>query len=450
MFDLNRFLMDRELRAEKQFQLIEKLKLPLISLRTNYPGENKNEFIPLQIVDEIAHELLSILGKNIVNEEIIESLEGKSYLFSVDMDAISLKKLTMEIEETHILGRYVDIDVFDENSNPLSRQQFGHSKRKCFICDEMAFVCGRNFTHTHEEIKKHIENKYKLFLKQEKQGIKCADSLSDLALKSMILEVSSNPSFGLVSPLTKGSHTDMDFFTFVESSFAIKPFFKEMALAGYSPLSLDIIFNKIRKIGILAERDMFLSTQGVNTHKGMIFLMGISVACVAKVLYDKKDFEEISSNISYMCRDILQDFNNLHHKSSLTHGEKLFINHGITGIRGEAKEGLKTIFNGSIEVFETALSTTCDINRAMIKTLLFLMSSLEDSTILHRHDFNTLREVQKIAKTLLENDTLHSEPVSQLLLELEKDFISKRISPGGAADALAVTIFLSQCKNKLF
>ncbi|MEG1364546.1 MAG: citrate lyase holo-[acyl-carrier protein] synthase, partial [Cetobacterium sp.] len=256
MFDLNKFLEDRETRAEKQYSLIEQFNTPLLSLRPNYPGENKNDFIAVDIVDIISKEIISILSDKIIYKEIIQSLEGKTYLFNIDIDSSELKKIAMEIEESHPLGRCVDIDIFNEESKLLSRTDFGFSKRKCFICDELAFVCGRSFTHSHEEIKLNIRNRYENYIKIKNKQEQYCDLLADFALKGIILEVSSSPSFGLVSPLTQGSHSDMNFFTFLNSSFAIKPFLKEMSLVGYSSLSIDTIFKKIRIIGISAEENM--------------------------------------------------------------------------------------------------------------------------------------------------------------------------------------------------
>ncbi|WP_426709134.1 triphosphoribosyl-dephospho-CoA synthase CitG [Cetobacterium sp. SF1] len=450
MFNLDQFLLDREERADRQFALIDKFNLPLISLRSNYPGENKNAFIPREILEIIHEEIQNILGNSIKYEENIISLEGKTFLLIVKMNAIDLKKLVMEIEEKHLLGRCVDIDIFNENKEPLSRTDLGYSKRKCFLCDNLAFACGRSMAHTHEEIQDNIKTRYINYLSYDKKRENIIDTIGDLALKAMILEVSAFPSFGLVSPLSNGSHKDMNFFTFIDSSFAIKPYLKKMAKVGFSPLSLDIIFSQIRKIGIVAEEEMFLATSGVNTHKGMIFLMGIAVAITSKVLYEDDDFSSISKYISLMCKDILKDFENININSKLTHGEKLFLNHGITGIRGEVKNGLQSIFKGSIDIFEESLNKDSDINKAMIQTLLFLMGELEDSTILHRQNIDTLKEIQKTAKKLLKSGGIYNSENVSIIKTLEDEYITRRISPGGAADSLAVTIFLSNCKNILF
>lgn len=446
MFNIEEFLLMREKRVEIQNEIIDTFKNPILVLRGNYPGEDKNNFIPTNIVKIISKEIEEIFNTKIIKKEIINSIEGLTYIFSIKTLGEEIKKIAMEIEETHVLGRCVDIDVFSEDKYPFSRTDFGGSKRKCFICNEMAFVCGRKQTHSIFEIQGFIQNKYEEYLSLEEKKLSLSNTLSNYALKSLILEVSASPSFGLVSPFTNGSHSDMDFFTFVDSSFSISNYFREVAQVSFSSLSLDLIFKKIRYLGMIAEKEMFLATNNVNTHKGMIFLMGISLACTSKSLYEKKEFNSISNNIEYMCRDILKDFNSINKKNSLTHGEKLFLDFGITGIRGIVKNGLDIVFNGSLQILIKSLAVEKNINCAMVKTLIFLMSTLEDTTILHRHNINILEEVKRKASNL--HEIFGNCIIDQkILLELEKEYTEKNISPGGSADLLAVTLFFHFSQN---
>lgn len=436
----------REKRVETQNYLIEKFKKPILVLRGNYPGEDKNNFIPTDIVKIISKDIEEIFNLKIINKKILNSIEGITYIFSIDSFGKNIKKIAMEIEETHILGRCVDIDVFDENGYPFSRSDFGGTKRKCFLCQEMAFVCGRNKTHSIQEVQNFIRKKYEeyLALKEEKEIL--SETLGNFALKSLILEVSAAPSFGLVSPLTNGAHRDMDFFTFIHSSFSISKYFKDVVSVSYSSLSLDLIFSKIRYLGKIAEIEMFKATKNVNTHKGMIFLMGISLACAAKAKFDGKSFSFISNYIKHMCRDILKDFENLENKTSLTHGEVLYIKHGISGVRGIVKDGLFIIFQGSLDIFNDSLLKDESINCAMVRTLIFLMSNLEDTTILHRHNLDILMEIQKNAKEL--HSTFNNCSIDKAILEeLEKNYIDRNISPGGSADLLAITMFFHYCES---
>lgn len=441
MFNLEEFLLMREKRVEIQNEIIENFKNPILVLRANYPGEEKNSFVAKYIVEIMKNEILEIFNSQIVYLQKIESIEGPTYICSIKALGKNVKKIAIEIEESHILGRCVDIDVFDNNGYLFSRKDFGGEKRSCLLCSDMAFVCARSKKHTQKEVQTAIEKRLEEYLDSEHNKIEIVNTFSNLALKSIILEVSASPSFGLVSPHTKGSHEDMDFFTFIDSGFSLSSYLKKVISAGYSPLSVDLIFKKIRFMGKLAEDDMFLATNNVNTHKGMIFLMGITAALTAKAKFESLSFNEIPSLIKEMCRDILKDFDNIHNKTSLTHGEKLYIRHGIVGVRGVVKNGLDIIFNGSIKIFENSLISGEHINHVMIRTLLFLMSNLEDTTILHRHDIEILNFVKLKAKNL----HLKFEKTSvniKLLTEIENEFIKKKISPGGAADLLAITMFL--------
>ncbi|MEG0068413.1 citrate lyase holo-[acyl-carrier protein] synthase [Cetobacterium sp.] len=446
MFNLEEFLLMREKRVEIQNSIINKFKKPILVLRANYPGEDKNNFIPKSIVEVIKKEITEIFNSDILIVEKISSIEGPTYIFSIDYPGIEIKKIAMVIEDNHTLGRCVDIDVFDETGYPFSRSDFGGEKRKCLICENMAFVCGRTGAHSHKQIQNVIQEKYEQYLDIVETQESISNTFSNNALKSIVLEVSSSPSFGLVSPLTKGAHKDMDFFTFLDSSFALTPYLKSVSKAGYSPLPIDLIFKKIRYMGKVSEQEMFLATNNVNTHKGMIFLIGITLAMASKAKFENLSFRDISNLISEMCKDILKDFDNIRSKSNLTHGEKLFLNHGIVGVRGIVKKGLDIIFDEAIDVFENSLLKENDINASMVRTLIFLMSSLEDTTILHRHDIHVLNNV-KLEAMELHSMFEHSPLDISLLKEIENKYSKERISPGGAADLLAVTIFLQSIKN---
>ncbi|WP_300391298.1 triphosphoribosyl-dephospho-CoA synthase CitG [Fusobacterium sp.] len=440
MFDLNKFLDDREKRVQLQNSLLERYSLPLLTIRANYPGENKWESIPIEITEIVAKEMEILFKERLIKKEIIENLEGKIYLYFINLDPKSIKELTIQFEEKHILGRCVDLDVYTTEGTGISRSDFNLPKRKCLICDDLAFACGRSMKHSHSEIKDKINSKYiayQNFLKRREVTI---NTIADLSLESMIYEVSSFPGFGLVTPLTQGAHKDMNLLTFLKSSFILKDGFKKMAEIMFSDLPLDIAFKRLREIGKETEKKMFQATDGVNTHKGMIFLLGIVVGATSRTLYQNKDFINIQTLVSQMTRDILKDFENIDTKKTLTHGEKLFLSHKFTGIRGEVKNGLDIIFSGALPVFNSALKESADINKASVHTLIYLMSKVMDSTIVYRHNLEVLEDVKKEMKAIFESGGVFNYSLD-FLFELENRYIQKNISPGGSADLLAVTIF---------
>ena len=260
----------------------------------------------------------------------------------------------------------------------------------------------------------------------------------------MISEVSTFPSFGLVSPISTGSHNDMDYYTFLNSAIAITPYLKDMFKIGYSYQNPKYIFDAIRSLGKICENKMFEATKNVNTHKGMIFLMGVTIASIGKVIYEKKNFEGINIIIKNMVEDILDDFKDLDKKEQLTHGEKLYLEYGFTGIRGQVKNGLAVLFDNIIEKYA---NSNLKENDLYTQILLELMSIVEDSTIVYRHDINTLKKVQNDAKSILNIGGVYTKKGKKKCNELEKVYIKERISPGGCADLLAVSILLIDIKN---
>lgn len=448
---ITEFLFDREKRVDYQEKLLkENNNKTLVTIRINYPGIEKSNYITDDIVNTIYDDILTYYGKFIVFKHKYKNKEGIVAHFLFDLDFVNVKKEMINVEEEHILGRCLDIDVYTLKNDRvigISRSDLFKKPRKCFICDLDAKICSRAQTHTIEEIKSYFEVVYKNYKEIEKKTDSLSYEVSHRALKGMISEVSTFPSFGLVSPVSSGSHEDMDYYTFLHSAMAITPFLKEMFKVGYSYYSPECIFDAIRDIGKECEEKMFETTNNINTHKGMIFLMGISMAAIGKALYDNKEFSEIQEIIKSMVKNILNDFKDLHKKDKLTHGEKLYLDHGFTGIRGQVQDGLSVLFEHIIDKYE---DSSLKENDLYMQILIELMARVEDSTVVYRHDINTLRKVQSDAKEILNMGGVFTLEGKQRCHELEDLYIKEHISPGGCADLLAISILLIDVKKIYF
>ena len=100
---------------------------------------------------------------------------------------------------------------------------------------------------------------------------------------ALLGEVFTTPKPGLVDLWDSGAHRDMNWITFQKSTDAITLYLVEMYEAGYEAAEekeniLEDLFFIIRRIGQRAEKAMYQATEGVNTHKGIIFSMGIICA----------------------------------------------------------------------------------------------------------------------------------------------------------------------------
>lgn len=267
-----------------------------------------------------------------------------------------------------------------------------------------------------------------------------------IASKAILYEVSCFPSPGLVSPVSMGSHKDMDYYTFIDSTFAINKYLTLFANAGMTDNTLDKIFLNIKKIGIKAEKAMLLSTNNVNTHKGMIFLIGICVAAASNVIYKGKDFIHIQETIKNICKDITKnDFKDLDKKKDLTHGEKLYLNYGIKGVRGEAEDGIPLVFDYALNLYEENLDLK--ENERLVHTLIGIMQFCDDSTVIHRKGIEGLNYVKDISREIMKLGGMNTDLGRKIISELNDKFIKMNISPGGSADLLGVTVFLYLIKE---
>ena len=448
---ITEFLLDRDRRVLYQEHLLKENKdKTLVTIRINYPGIEKSNYITDNIVNTIYNEILTYYGKFIVFEDKYKNKEGIVAHFLFDLDFVNVKKEMINMEEEHILGRCLDIDVYTLKNDKvigISRSDLFKKPRRCFICDLDAKICSRAQTHTIDEIKNYFEVVYKNFKDSQKKTDSLAYEVSQMALKAMISEVSTFPSFGLVSPISSGAHKDMDYYTFLNSAVAITPFLKKMFEVGYSYYSPEYIFDAIRDIGKECEEKMFEATNNINTHKGMIFLMGISMAAIGKALYENKEFYQIQDIIKSMVKNILDDFKELHKKEKLTHGERLYLEYGFTGIRGQVQDGLSVLFDNIIDNY---INSDLKENDLYTQILIELMARVEDSTVVYRHDISTLRKVQSDAKDLLNMGGIFTEEGRQKCHHLEDLYIKENISPGGCADLLAISILLIDVKKRLF
>lgn len=278
--------------------------------------------------------------------------------------------------------------------------------------------------------------------------------VANLSIKSMLYEVSATPKPGLVDRNNSGAHMDMDFFTFMDSSSVLYSYFYDCAKAGanFREDNYVLLLKIIRPMGINAEIDMFRVTKGVNTHKGMIFSLGIINAALGSLFKDYKSMEYsskiVTRRVMNIAKGITEELEEDNAEDKYTYGEKLFKRHGIKGIRGEVEAGFPTVVDVSLPIFQSLVEKKIySINDMIIHTLLHLIKSTEDSNILGRHNMDILDYTQNQAKEALEIGGYLTPRGRCFLRAMDSDFIEKNISPGGAADLLAITLMFYFMEN---
>lgn len=238
----------------------------------------------------------------------------------------------------------------------------------------------------------------------------------------------------------------MSFFTFMKSAASLNSCFEDFAqagvIAGQEKLLPVLLFPELRRIGIIAENEMFRATQGINTHKGEIFSLGVLSASAGYLagMNAQINSDSVMTLAGQICEGLCdKDFAEARNKprDSLTKGEKIFIDYGITGIRGEAESGYESVKNIALPALRKYLAEGENLNDALAKTLIHLIAFAHDTNIISRHDLNIAKKVMNEAAKILENGTDIDS-----IIELDKNFIQRNISPGGSGDLLAVTYYL--------
>ena len=126
-----------------------------------------------------------------------------------------------------------------------------------------------------------------------------------------------------------------------------------------------------------------------------------------------------------------------------TAGEKLFLQCGLKGIRGEVASGFASVARHSLPTLESALAAGAALNDASVRALLALIAAIDDTNLYHRGGAEGAHFAREYAARLLAQGA-DREAVERM----DDAFIQRNLSPGGAADLLAVTCFLHLLKNE--
>lgn len=269
--------------------------------------------------------------------------------------------------------------------------------------------------------------------------------------QAILLEVSTHPKPGLVTRLSNGAHKDMSIFTFMMSSAVLSKAFNDLQDIGQAHRgTLAELFCKLRSYGVGAEAELLRVTKGVNTQRGILFAGGIVSAVSGYAMNMGLSRDALLPMIKEMAAGLVaRELKNLDH-AAMTAGEKLYYKYGITGIRGEVENGFPSVVNYGLPALEDAFDKGATINDALVHALISLMTVVEDSNVIWRTDYDTLLKVQRIAKNILSLGSVFTEKGRMAIAETERYFLQRRISPGGSADLLSVTITLYLLEHKEF
>ena len=148
---LEQLLESRDNRAEHQKDLLGCYPgKSLLCLTVQLPGPEKRNALSLAI----AHAGVEAVRKAfpLAYEELRDLETGYEGYFVVPIPPQEAKRLACQIEDTHPLGRLMDLDVpgFD-------RASIGLAPRRCLLCGNEVRYCMRAHIHSREELLNRME-----------------------------------------------------------------------------------------------------------------------------------------------------------------------------------------------------------------------------------------------------------------------------------------------------
>lgn len=438
---LAQVLVARENRVLMQQKLLDTYQCPLICFTMNIAGPVKTS----PSIERAFMEGLNMLDDKLLKENIRFRHIDKSYtgceaMLAVAANPATLKDICTSIEDSTPLGRLFDMDVLDADGVKLSRK----SLRGCIVCGAPGRDCAARRLHSVQELQAVTEK-----IIHRHFSVLDFKQVANLATESLLEEVYTTPKPGLVDKRNNGSHIDMDINTFVSSANSLTSYFSQCMAIGLKTANRPPkeAFPPLRQAGILAEKVMYKTTRGVNTHKGAIYSIGIICGALGRLWTPENPIAN-TDEILFMCGQIAgtavqADFSTI---DDTTAGGKLYLEHGLTGIRGEVAAGFPSVTTIGLPVYQKGLDAGLSSNDAGVIALLHLISKVLDTNLYHRGGQKGALYAAEATKALVQDDKV---PSLKQVEKLDDDFISRNLSPGGCADLLAITYFIYKLKNRL-
>lgn len=401
-------ILEARVLRNQRIQALNKIHPVVVSVRVNFPGQDKNHSMAYLIFNAFNPRDLSLKYDMY---KTYQSDDGPYLLIGLKGIGKDIKDKTVLFENNHKLGRLFDIDVYCDGLS-LSRNDL----RLCYICGQPAHICVREKKHSFEELYQYISKRV--------LNVYTGD-LKIMIDEAMEEELELEPKFGLVTKHNSGSHKDMDYDLMVKAKQAIVPYFIDTFLLSIL-MDDDVLkyIDYVVDIGISAEREMYRVTLGVNCYKGLIFHLGLIVFAYGYYMSReiKEDFQSVIKELAdKILRRVGQED---------SFGQIAYETYQMSGAKGEALSGYFHAIEG--------LKKHSDL----FSRLVYLMVRLEDTNLLKRAGSMDLYLEIKDALRVL--DTTDNEAVKIL----SNRCIDKGLSFGGSADMLVVSILLDKLIKK--
>ena len=228
--------------------------------------------------------------------------------------------------------------------------------------------------------------------------------------------------------------------------------------------AVSAVRKQLQRTGLALEQAMFAETGGINTHKGAIFIFAYLLGAAGRLLHADHRSLSVSGGqhqlTAALCAEVqrlaagsvAEWKTQLAVKQHYTHGERMFLQYGCCGIRGEVEAGLPLVTRNAAypeectQGLQQCISGQLPQRDAHLYTLLHIIAENEDTNVLFRAGAAALRDLQTLCTAIL-NSGLTGAALYHAVEELDAYCIQQHISPGGSADIFAAVLFCRSAES---
>jgi triphosphoribosyl-dephospho-CoA synthase len=268
--------------------------------------------------------------------------------------------------------------------------------------------------------------------------------LADCAVWALIEEARLTPKPGLVDTRGSGAHADMDLEMLIRSAHALRPTFAAIASRASQADEEWVLRENLSALGREGERVMMQTTNGVNTHRGSIWTLGLLCAGSALPSEEIRSVGAICAKASRIAR--LSDSFVV---AGQSHGQRALDEYGARGARGEAEDGFPHVLDVGLPMLQQSVSQGLSPQHARLNALTAIMAQLDDTCLLHRGGSAALNVAKRGARKILDCGGTSTHLGFEALQELDSTLLRLNASPGGSADLLAGVLFLNLIESDM-
>ncbi len=268
--------------------------------------------------------------------------------------------------------------------------------------------------------------------------------MAALATRCLIDEARLSPKPGLVDSRGSGAHQDLTLALMERSAHSLQPTFQALALHSWNRPADIALRQTIGRLGREGERQMMQATEGVNTHRGAIWAMGLLVSASAMLAGERapQALAEAAASLARIADEAAPKL--------FSKGLRASRRYRVPGAREEAQQGFPHILQLALPQLIRSRHLGASENEAQLDALMAIMTSLSDTCVLSRAGAQGLTAMQEGARRVLAAGGVMQPEGQQALAALDAQMIRLNASPGGAADLLAATLFLDRLADLPF